>query len=79
MIAMKLVKRRFAEDIMNIIGGNIAIQDNFCTCHAVEFDKGMNRCEMPKYDSTVATIKLIVDSCQSNIHRVIALNTTNQA
>ena len=30
---------------------------------------------MPKFDNTVATIKLIVDSCRSNIHRVVILNT----
>ena len=47
MIAMKLEKRRFAEDIKNIMEA-IAIQDNFCTsiCHAIEFDKGMDvRCQ----------------------------------
>ena len=83
MTAMKLEKRSFAEDIMNINGGNIAIQNHFCTCHAIEFEKGMNGCEMPKFDNSVATIKLIVDGCQSNItniHRVVILSTAiNQA
>jgi hypothetical protein len=47
MMAMKLEKRKFAEDIKSVME-SIAIQDNFCAsiCHGIEFDKGMDtRCQ----------------------------------